>query len=149
MVPVALRALGPFVLLESLLVFAAIKQAGVARVAETAALAHARQANRHSGMVAVTVVARRRAQIASLQQRAQKERIQPRSLSRPVLFHSLTKSCSSFWLAGSPPWQPAQERPRRKCTSSTMSCRLRWEGELPGDAERVKSVSGFCTSGSV
>src|SRR2546430_7892182 len=34
--PVALRALGPFVLLESLLVFAAIEQAGVARVAETA-----------------------------------------------------------------------------------------------------------------
>src|SRR6266702_3178096 len=70
MVPVTLPALGPFVLLEGLLVFAAVKQAGIARVAETTALTHARQTDRHGGVIAVTVVARRRAQIASLQQRA-------------------------------------------------------------------------------
>ena len=70
MVPVTLPALGPFVLLEGLLVFAAVKQARIARVAQAAALTHARQAERHGGVIAVTVVARRGAQIATLQQRA-------------------------------------------------------------------------------
>src|ERR1044071_1644835 len=69
MVAVALPALGPFVLLEGLLVFAAVKQAGIARVTEAATLAHARQTHGHGSVVAVAIVARRRAQIAALQQR--------------------------------------------------------------------------------
>src|SRR2546429_173903 len=70
MVSVALPALGPFVLLKRLFVFAAVKQAGVARVTLPATLAYARQANRHGRVIAMTVVARRCAQIATLQQRA-------------------------------------------------------------------------------
>ena len=70
MVPVTLAALGPFVLFKRLLMCTAVKQAGIARVAETAALTHARQTNRHGGVIAVTVVARRRPQITTLHQRA-------------------------------------------------------------------------------
>src|ERR1051325_7735351 len=66
----ALPALWPFVLLKRLLVFTAVKEAGVACVTESATLAYARQANRHGGVIAMTVVARRRTQIATFQQRA-------------------------------------------------------------------------------
>jgi hypothetical protein len=70
MVTVALPALGPFVLFESLLVFAAVKQAGVARVTDTTTLTHARKTDRHGGVIPMAVVARRRAQITPLEQRA-------------------------------------------------------------------------------
>ena len=65
MVAVALSALRPFVLIERELVFAAVKQTGVGRVTETAAPADLRDARRASGVVAVTGVTRRRAEIAA------------------------------------------------------------------------------------
>ena len=57
-------------LVEGLLVFAAVKETGIGRVAKTATPAHARYAGRAGGVVAVTIVAGGRAEIAALQQGA-------------------------------------------------------------------------------
>ena len=70
MIAMALAALGPFVLVEGLLVFAAVEQTGIGRMTKTATPAHAGNAWRDGGVVAVTVVAGGRAQIAAFEQRA-------------------------------------------------------------------------------
>ena len=70
MVAVALDTQWPIMFLERLLVFAAIKKAGVARVTETAALIHAGQPRRHAGMVPVTIIERRGSRISAFQQSA-------------------------------------------------------------------------------
>src|SRR5436305_13163567 len=68
MIIMALAALGPFMLIERLLVFAAVKQAGVSRMAKTAAPADLRDAGRVGGVVAVAGVAGRCAKVAAHEQ---------------------------------------------------------------------------------
>ena len=66
-ISVTLPTLRPVVLFEGLFVFAAIKQAGVASVAKTAALMDAGESGRHRRMMSVTIVACRRGEIPALQ----------------------------------------------------------------------------------
>ena len=68
MIVMALAALGPVVFIEGVLVFAAVKQAGVSRMAETAAPADLRDSGWAGGMVAVAGVAGRRAKVAAHEQ---------------------------------------------------------------------------------
>jgi len=68
MIIMALAALGPIMLIERLLVFAAVKQAGVSRMAKTAAPADLGDAGRTGGVVAVAGVAGRCAKVASHEQ---------------------------------------------------------------------------------
>jgi len=69
MIVMALAALGPVVFIESVLVFAAVEQTGVGRMAKTAAPADLCNAGRAGGVVAVASVARGRAEIATHEQR--------------------------------------------------------------------------------
>src|SRR6185503_18020996 len=69
MIAVTHAALGPAVPLERDFVRAAVEQHSVTRVARTADLRDARDLGRHRGMVAVTVVACRRADVAAFEQR--------------------------------------------------------------------------------
>src|SRR5512132_572041 len=64
----ALAALGPVVFIEGVLVFAAVKQAGVSRMAKTAAPANLRDARWAGGVVAVTGVACGRAEVTAHEQ---------------------------------------------------------------------------------
>ena len=64
-VAMALAAFGPVMLIERLLVFAAVKQTGVGRVAETATATDLRNARRTGSVVAMAGVARGRAEIAA------------------------------------------------------------------------------------
>ena len=70
MIAMALAALGPVMLVEGLLVFAAVEQTRVGRVTKTATATHARDTGRAGGVIAVTIVAGGRAEIAALQQGA-------------------------------------------------------------------------------
>ena len=69
-ITMTLATFGPLMLLERMFVFAAIKQTGVSGVAKITTLAHLREPWRTRRVVAVASIARRRAQIAALQQRA-------------------------------------------------------------------------------
>jgi hypothetical protein len=64
-IAVAFAAFRPVVLIESLFVFAAIEQAGVRGVADTATLAHLGDPGRAGGVIAMTRIAARRAEIAA------------------------------------------------------------------------------------
>ena len=68
MIVMALAALGPIVFIEGVLVFAAVKQAGVSRMAKTAAPADLGDPGRAGGVVAVASVARRCAKVAAHEQ---------------------------------------------------------------------------------
>ena len=68
MIIMALAALGPVVFIEGVLVFAAVKQAGVSRMAKTAAPADLGDAGRAGGVVAVAGVAGRCAKVAAHEQ---------------------------------------------------------------------------------
>ena len=68
MVSVALTALRPVMLLEGYLVLAAVEQAGVPRVTETATLTHSRQTHRHGCMIAVATIAGWCSQIATFEE---------------------------------------------------------------------------------
>ncbi len=68
MIVMALAALGPVVLIEGMLVFAAVKQAGIGRVANTAAPADLRDAGRACSVIAVAGVAGRRAEVTAHEQ---------------------------------------------------------------------------------
>ena len=70
MITMALAAFGPVMLIECVLVFAAIEETRIGRVAKTATSAHLRDARRTGGVVAVASIARGCAQIAALEQRA-------------------------------------------------------------------------------
>src|SRR6516162_2669304 len=59
MVAMAVPALGPVMLIERVLMFAAVKQTGICRVAETATTADLGDTRRTSSVVAMTSVARR------------------------------------------------------------------------------------------
>ena len=61
----ALAALGPVMFVERVLVFAAVKQTGVGRMAETATAADLRNAGRTGSVVAMAGVACGRAEIAA------------------------------------------------------------------------------------
>ena len=65
MVAMALAAFGPLMLIERLLVFAAVKQTGVGRMAKTATPAYLRDAGRAGGVIAVAGVACGRAEVAA------------------------------------------------------------------------------------
>ena len=56
-IAVALAALGPVMLIEGLFVFAAVEQTGVGGMAKTATAAHAGDARRDGGVIAVASVA--------------------------------------------------------------------------------------------
>src|SRR5512133_1139421 len=68
MIVMALAALGPVMFIEGVLVFAAVKQAGIGRVAKTAAPAYLRDAGRACSVIAVAGVAGRRAEITAHEQ---------------------------------------------------------------------------------
>src|ERR1700757_4213565 len=68
MIVMALAALRPVVLIERVLVFAAVKQTGVGRMAKTATPAHLRDAGRACSVIPMAGVARRRAKVAAHQQ---------------------------------------------------------------------------------
>src|SRR5438477_10485304 len=68
MVAMAFAAFGPPVLVERLLVLAAVKKTGIGRMTQTATAAHARHSGRHGRMIAVTIIAGGRAKIPALQQ---------------------------------------------------------------------------------
>ena len=68
MIIMALAALGPVVFIEGVLVFAAVKQAGVSRMAKTAAPADLGDPGRAGGVVAVAGVAGRCAKVAAHEQ---------------------------------------------------------------------------------
>jgi len=68
MIVMALAALGPVVFIEGVLVFAAVKQAGVSRMAKTAAPADLRDAGWAGGVVAVAGVACGRAEVTAHEQ---------------------------------------------------------------------------------
>src|SRR5450755_3417106 len=70
MVAMALGAFGPIIAIEGLFVFAAIEETGIGRMAKTATSAHPCDARRSSRVIAVASVARGRAQIAALEERA-------------------------------------------------------------------------------
>ena len=70
MIVMALAALGPVMLIERELVFAAVKQTGIGRVAKTAAAADLRDAGWAGSVIAVAGVACRRAEITAHQQGA-------------------------------------------------------------------------------
>src|SRR6188474_2137364 len=67
-VAMTLTAFGPVMLIERLLVFAAVKQTGVGRMAKTAAPAYLRDAGWAGSVVAVAGVACRRAEIIAHEQ---------------------------------------------------------------------------------
>ena len=73
MIAMALAALGPVMLLERVLVFAAVKQTGVGRMAETAAATDLRDAGRAGSVVAMARVARRCAEITANKQGASED----------------------------------------------------------------------------
>ena len=68
MIVMALAALGPVVFIEGVLVFAAVKQAGISRMAKTAAPADLRDAGWAGGVVAVAGVACGRAEVTAHEQ---------------------------------------------------------------------------------
>ena len=68
MIVMALAALGPVVFIEGVLVFAAVKQTGVGRVAKTAAPAYLRDAGWAGSVVAVAGVACGRAEVTAHEQ---------------------------------------------------------------------------------
>src|SRR6266540_3294002 len=70
MITMTLAAFGPVMLIECVLVFAAVKQTGISRVAKIATSAHSCDSGRSSGVVAVASVAPGCAQITTLEQRA-------------------------------------------------------------------------------
>jgi hypothetical protein len=65
MIAMALTAFRPVVVVEGLLVLAAVEQAGVGGVAETATVAHTRDPGRTGGMVSMTVVTGRCTEVAA------------------------------------------------------------------------------------
>ena len=67
-IAVAFAALGPLMLVEGLLVFAAVEQAGVGRMANAAAPAYAGDAGWRGRVIPVAGVAARRAEIAAIEQ---------------------------------------------------------------------------------
>src|SRR6266540_4187579 len=70
MITMTLAAFGPVMLIECVLVFAAVKQTGISRVAKIATSAHSCDSGRSSCVVAVASVAPGCAQITTLEQRA-------------------------------------------------------------------------------
>ena len=68
MIVMALAALGPVVLIERVLVFAAVKQTGVGRMAKTATPAYLRDAGRACSVISVAGVACGRAQVTPPEQ---------------------------------------------------------------------------------
>src|SRR5438876_778956 len=70
MITMTLAAFGPVMLIEGVLVFAAVEQTGVGRVAKVATSAHSCDSGRSSGVVAVASIAPGCAQITTLEQRA-------------------------------------------------------------------------------
>ena len=70
MVAMALTAFGPIMSIKRLLVFAAVEQAGIGRVAKTAAPAHSRDAGWTGGMIAMASVTGRRTEVAAFKQGA-------------------------------------------------------------------------------
>src|SRR5450755_2791918 len=69
MVAMALAALRPVVLIERLLVLAAVEQTRIGRVAKAATAAHAGDTGWTGSVIAVAGIACRRAQVAALKQR--------------------------------------------------------------------------------
>lgn len=70
MIAMTLAAFRPVMIIESLLVFAAIKQARVGRVTQTAAAAHGCDSRWAGGVVSVTIITRRRTQVTAPEQGA-------------------------------------------------------------------------------
>ena len=67
MVAMALAALSPVMLVEGLLVFAAIEKTGVGRVADTAAAANRGDARWKRGVISVTDISDWRDQVAAFE----------------------------------------------------------------------------------
>src|SRR5512133_2154646 len=70
MITMTLAAFGPVMLIECVLVFAAVEQTRIGRVAKIATSAHSCDSGRSSGVVAVASIAPGCAQITTLEQRA-------------------------------------------------------------------------------
>ena len=69
MITMALAAFGPVMLIECVFVFAAIEQTRVGRMTKIATLADLCDAGRARGVISMTSIATRRAQIATVEQR--------------------------------------------------------------------------------